>query len=106
MIVVVVDDGWNLRAALAQWRHAQTDYIETIIKVLTKTSLRDHFFEVRVGRRDDAHVHFARALLAERLNLAFLQEAQQLRLHVKRQIAHFVKKQRAPRSGSDHALRI
>ena len=72
MIDVVVDDGRNLRAPLAQGWHAQANHVQAIVKVFAETPLRDHLFKVCVSCGDDPHVNLRGALLAERLNLAFL----------------------------------
>ena len=41
--------------------------------------------------------------VAERLDLARLEEAQQLRLHVEAEVADLVEVERAARGGADHA---
>src|SRR5205807_139259 len=46
-------------------------------------------------RRKHAHVHFARRALAERVHLALLKEAQELRLKSERQVANLVEEERA-----------
>ena len=51
--------------------------------------------QVAVGGGDDAHVDLDRALGADRVDLAFLQGAQQLDLHVQRQLADLVQEQGA-----------
>jgi hypothetical protein len=54
--------------------------------------LRDHLFQVRIGRGDNPHIHFDRTLFTERLNLALLQKSKKLWLNVERQIANFIEK--------------
>ena len=51
--------------------------------------------EVAVGRRDDADVDLDRLAAADALELALLQHAQQLDLHLQRQVADLVEEQRA-----------
>src|SRR5205085_8335092 len=85
---------------------SQTNHIQTVIKVFTKTTLRHHVFQISIGRSDDANVDLDRSLLAEWLNLTFLQESQELRLHVEWQIADFIQEQRSTGSRPNHALRI
>src|SRR5690242_9135295 len=46
-------------------------------------------------RGNDAHIYFSRRALAQRMNLTFLQETQQLRLQRKRQVSNLVEKQSA-----------
>src|SRR5438128_7901310 len=74
VIYVVVYDDRNLRPSLTQWRHAQTDNVQAIIKVLAKATLGHHLFEICIGGGNNAYVDLYRALLAQRLNLAFLQK--------------------------------
>ena len=48
-----------------------------------------------------AHVHALRPGFADRHDLALLEEPQQLRLHVERQVADLVEEQRAAGGGAD-----
>src|SRR6185436_11227081 len=69
--------------------------IEAIEQVFTKSSFLRLAFEVAIGRGNHADVHPARRGTAHRLELAFLQYAQQLALQVERQLADFIEKNRA-----------
>ena len=51
--------------------------------------------EVPVGRRDDAHVDPLRARAADALELLLLEDAQQLRLQLERDVADLVEEERA-----------
>src|ERR1051325_278848 len=106
MVDVVVDDGRNLCAALAQRRDAQAYDVEAIVEVFTKTPLCDHLFKVSVGGGDDAHVNLDGTLLAEGPNLALLQKPEQLRRTVQRRVADLVQKERAAFGRADDAGRI
>src|SRR5215831_2348608 len=106
MIDVVVDDCRNLRAALTQRRDPQTNYIQPVIKVFAELALSDQLFEISIGRSDDPYINLGRLLFAQRLNLSFLQEPQQLRLDIKRQVADFVDEQSAARRGANDARRV
>ena len=56
---------------------------------------RDLLLEIAVRRGDDAHVDLDRLAAADPLELALLQDAQQLDLHVQRELADLVEEQRA-----------
>src|SRR4029453_14460586 len=60
-------------------------------------------FEVGVGCGDNTDVDVEGAGLAERIDLAGLEEPQQLRLQVESQLADFVEEQRAVFRGADQA---
>ena len=83
--------------------HVNADDAQPIEQDLRGTVLRDPLLEVGVGGRDDADVDARRARLADRHDLPLLEESQQLRLHVERQIADLVEKDRAADGGADHA---
>jgi hypothetical protein len=46
VVDVVVDDGRNLAAPLAQRRHAQADDVQAIVQVLAEAPVGHHRFEV------------------------------------------------------------
>src|SRR2546421_11599812 len=106
MVDVIVDDCGNLRPSFAKWRHAQADYIQSIVQVFTKTTSGDHVLQVGVRCGDDTHINLDGTLLAQRLNFSFLQEPQQLWLHIEWKIADFIEEQRAAGRRSNDALRI
>src|SRR6185369_9735360 len=62
--------------------------------------------QIGICRRDNAHINLYRTLLAQRLNLAFLEEPQQLRLDIDRQITNFIQEECATGGGANHARRI
>ena len=69
--------------------------VQPIVEVLAEAALGHLLGQVAVGGRDDAHVHPRRPLGADRVDLALLQRAQQLDLHVERQLADLVEEQDA-----------
>src|ERR1044072_5663209 len=101
---VVVDDGRNLRSPLTQRRHAQSNHVQEVRKVFTKTALGYHFFEIRVGRRDDTHINLGGSLFTQRLNLTFLKETQKLWLNVEWQIAYLVQETCSTSCRSNHTM--
>ena len=70
--------------------------VEPVEQVLAELPLVDQVAQVAVGRGDDPHVDAARrALGADLLQLAGLEEAQQQALHAQRHLADFVEEDRA-----------
>ena len=76
----VLDQRRDVLAPLAQRRNVDRDHVEPVEEILLEPAVGDHLPEVAVGRGDDPHVDLLGALGAERLELALLQHAQQLRL--------------------------
>ena len=81
--------------ALAQRRHLERDDVEPVVEVLAEPALRDLLGEVAVRRRDHADVDLDRLRAADALELVLLQEAQQLDLDRRRDLADLVEEQRA-----------
>src|SRR6202030_1949798 len=65
------------------------------VQVLAELPLRNHRFEVLVGRRDYSHVNVERLISADTLELLLLQHAQQFGLRLQRHIADFVEEESA-----------
>jgi hypothetical protein len=66
--------------AFAQRGHDELDYIEPIVEVLAELPRLDCRGEIAVGRCDDAHIDLLHLRRADRLDLALLQDTQQLGL--------------------------
>ncbi len=81
--------------ALAQRRHPDREDVEAVVEILAELAVLDQLDHVAVGGRDQAEVDLDRLLGADRIDLAFLQRAQQLDLGVERQLADLVEEQRA-----------
>ncbi len=86
-----------------QGRDAHLDHVEAEQEVLAEAAGGDVGLEVPVGGRDDAHVRVARAALADALEALVLQEAQELGLQGRRDLADLVEEQRAALGGLDPA---
>ena len=80
---------------IAQRRQVDREDVEPVVEVLAELALRDQRLEVAVGGRDDADVDLDRLGAADALELALLQHAQQLDLHLQRQVADLVEEQGA-----------
>ena len=79
---------------LAQRRDAELHDVEPVVEILAEPARAHELLQVAVGRREDAHVHVPHPLLAHRPHLALLQDAQELRLRRRRELAHLVEQER------------
>ena len=70
----------DIAAPLAQRRHLNRKHVQTVIQIFAKLAGARGALDVAVGRRHHAHVDLACLRAPHRLELAFLQDAQQLRL--------------------------
>src|SRR5262249_30078855 len=70
----------DVLAPLAQRRQLKGDDAQAVEEVLEEAAVRHHGPEVPVRRRDHPEVHALRALRAERLELALLEDAEELGL--------------------------
>ena len=91
----LVGERFEVAFALAQRRQKNRHDADAVIEIRAEIAALHRFFEVLVGRADDAHVNLDRAHAADAFKLAFLQNAQQLRLEGRRDLADLVEKQRA-----------
>jgi hypothetical protein len=58
VIDVVIDDCGNLGPSLSQWWNSQSDHVQAVVKIFSKSSLRNHLLQIGVRRGDDSHIHF------------------------------------------------
>ena len=86
----------NVFAPLTQRRQLERDGIDAVEQILPEASLFDLFFQIPIRGRNEAHIHVHVARGADRLDLALLQHAQQLRLHGRGKLADLVEHERAP----------
>ena len=87
----VIDQQRDVVAALRERRAGDGDHVQAIEEIFAEATGFDLGLEVAVGGGDQTKVRAVRAT-AERLVLAFLQDAQQLDLHRRRQLADLVEK--------------
>ena len=85
----------NVVAAIAQRRQLNRDHVQAVVEILAKRALGHHPRQLGIGRGDDAHVHLDRLVVADALELALLQRAQQLHLQRRAHRPDFVEEQRA-----------
>ncbi len=81
--------------ALAERRDVQRDDRETVEEILAELAGRDHGLEIAVRGGDDAHVDADGLGSADALELALLDDAQQLHLHGAGNVADLVEEERA-----------
>src|SRR3990172_228554 len=81
--------------SFAKGRKMNRDHVESIIEVLAELSLLHHGGQIMVRGGSDANIHVEGFFTADPLNLAFLDDAKQLHLHVRGEIADLIKENRA-----------
>jgi hypothetical protein len=91
----VLDECGNVLAPLAERRHVDRHDVEPIVEVLAERALAHGAPQIHVGRRQDPHIDRHGAHPAQPLDLALLQDAQELRLQVEPQGADLVEEHRA-----------
>ena len=86
----MIDEQRNVARPLAQRRQPDGDDVDAEVEVLAEAPRLDLVLELAVGRRDHAHVDLDRLGAADAADLALLQDAQQLRLHLAGDVADLV----------------
>ena len=82
--------------ALPKRGHGQREDAEPVEEVLPELPLGHGAAEVAVRRGDDPDVHLARARAAHRLELALLEDTEELPLELERKLAHLVEEDGPP----------
>ena len=82
-------------AALPQRRKRDRKHVEPVVEIVPESVLTDLVGEVAIGSRDDPHVDVDGARAPEAFELPFLQDPQQLRLELNRQVPDLVEEQRS-----------
>ena len=85
----------NVIAAITQGRQLHGNDVQTVIEVLSERSLGHHLREVGIRSGDDPHVDLDRLTVADTLELALLERAQQLCLERAAHRPDFVEEERA-----------
>src|SRR5574342_967235 len=81
---------------LSQGREIDREDVEAVVKVRAEAPLAHGPLESAIRGRDQPHVHRQRLRPADALELALLQNAQELRLQLQRQVADLVEEERPP----------
>ncbi len=87
--------GFNVLDALTKRRGAHWQDIESVIQVFPETPFIDFLFQVSVGGRNHPHINGNLAGRTNRIDGSFLQDTQQLHLHVHGHVANFIEKEGA-----------
>ena len=78
----------------AEWRQDDRKHTEPVEQIGTKAAGRHFLLQVSVGGRENTYVDGSRNLLSEAFELTLLQNSEQLRLQLQRNLAHLVEKER------------
>src|SRR5438874_2671370 len=89
----VLDQERQVLDPLAQRRQQDRDDVQPVVEVLAEAARFHLGLEVLVGGREDAHVDLERAVAADPLELALLQDAQDLGLRLRLHVADLVEKE-------------
>src|SRR5262245_15567747 len=73
-------------------------------KIFSECSVSDQFSQSLVGCRYDSNIHFARTGSTNTHDLSLLETSQELRLHLRRQVADLIKEYRAVISHFEESL--
>ena len=74
-------------------------YVQAVKQILSEATVINRSFQIRVGRRQHAHVYPHRLGLADRLDLRLLEKAHELRMNLEREIADLIEKERSAIGG-------
>src|SRR3984957_19733305 len=83
-------EGKDVLRSFAQRRQRERNHVQAVIEILAKTAGRDFSLEISIGRDDNASVNSERAITANSLKAAVLNEAQKFDLQRRRQLGNFV----------------
>src|SRR5262249_13295739 len=86
-------DRRDILAARAQGRRLDREDVRPVVEGPTETAGLDIAKEIPVGGRDDPHVHRSALGLADALEGALLEDAQELGLQIERDLTDLVEKQ-------------
>ncbi|RMR91538.1 hypothetical protein ALP78_05388 [Pseudomonas coronafaciens pv. striafaciens] len=94
-IGVMFEQHQRIFTPFAQRRDAQRGHVQSVIQVCPEAALIGRVTQIFLGRGDDADVQRDLLIAAHSLDHAFLQQAQQLDLHVQAHAFDFIEEQRA-----------
>src|SRR5258706_10965054 len=69
-------------------------YIEPVVEVFTKAAGRRFLLQVTIGRPNDPHIRYPRAVLADAFVTLHLQDAEQFALQFQRNFPDFIEENR------------
>src|SRR5262245_25127770 len=90
----MLDEVRDVLAPVPQRRDLEPEDVEAVEEIRPELALFDGGLEVPVRRRDAAEVHLDRAVAAHTRDLPFLEDAQEIRLRLERDVADLVEEDR------------
>ena len=105
LLQVVVGEGRDLDAPLAQRRHVEADDVQAVEEVFAEAALATRASRSALVAAMTRTSTLDRLRFADRVDLARLEEAEELGLHVERRFANLVEEQGAAGGGADDARR-
>src|SRR5262245_12765190 len=96
----------NIFATIAQLRQSDFDNVEAVIQVVAEATGTNFSQQVPVGRGNQTNIDLPLFERSNALDLAFLEDAQELRLNRQRQLANFVQEQGAAIRGFEQACLV
>jgi hypothetical protein len=78
-----------------EWRQSNLDGVEPVEQVFSEALFSDELAQVSIGRGDHAHIHVPSLRRPDALHLAVLEDAQKLRLLLRRDVGDFIEKKRS-----------
>src|ERR1035441_6297727 len=79
---------WNIIRAVAERGKLQRDHCQPVVQILTERRILNHALQVAMRGGDDSDVYLDCTGCANLIDLPFLDEAQQLHLEFRRQLAN------------------
>ena len=92
-----VGEQQDIASALTQRRQRDLEDAQAIVEILAQRPALDRDLGVAVRGGDDPDIGFERLGAAKPLKLTFLKDAEKLRLHRRRHLAHLVEEQETAR---------
>src|SRR5215208_4826658 len=90
----VIDQNRNVLAALAKRRHIDRQHIDSVIKIVTKATVRHHRTQVAIRGGNHTHVNTDLVCTTNTPDLSLLKRTQELRLHADVELPNLIEEQR------------
>ena len=90
----MLDERRDLLPPFAQRRQRQAHHVQAVEEIAAEAAVGHQLLDAGIGRGNHAHVDLHRVRFAERMDLVGFEEAQQLRLHFRSDLANLVEEQR------------
>src|SRR5262249_55874214 len=97
----VIEKERDVSSALPERREEELDDVETVVEIAPEPPRLDKRWDILMGRGDHPDVHLLGPIGAHPLDLAKLEEAEELGLDLGRDLRDFVKEERPAVGGRD-----